>query len=112
MIPLDGTKTPQENAVRYFEKYEKLKRTCEALTELTRETKEEIDYLESVSSSLDIAREESDLVQIKDELREAGLVKKRGPKDKNPKPSASPSTTFPPTDFISMWEKTIFRMKS
>ena len=88
--PLDGTKTPQENAVRYFEKYEKLKRTCEALTELTRETKEEIDYLESVSSSLDIAREESDLVQIKDELREAGLVKKRGPKDKKSKTVSLP----------------------
>ena len=49
--------TPQENAKRYFDKYGKLKRTCEALTELTRETKEEIDYLESVSASLDIARE-------------------------------------------------------
>lgn len=47
-IPLDPTKTPQENAQRYFAKYNKQKRTFEALSELSRETKDEISYLESV----------------------------------------------------------------
>ena len=89
-IPLDDTMTPQENAKRYFDKYGKLKRTCEALTELTRETKEEIDYLESVSASLDIARNEEDLTQIKEELRESGFVRKRNPRDKKPKITSVP----------------------
>ena len=44
-IPLDTTKTPLENAQRYFEKYNKQKRTFEALSELTEETKEDITYL-------------------------------------------------------------------
>ncbi|MCI8551141.1 MAG: fibronectin/fibrinogen-binding protein [Lachnospiraceae bacterium] len=89
-IPLDDTMTPQENANKYFERYGKLKRTCEALTELIQETKSEIDYLESVSTALDIAEEEADLLQIKEELREAGFVKKRGPKDKKAKISSVP----------------------
>ena len=38
-IPLDETLSAQENAKRYFDKYSKLKRTCEALTELIQETK-------------------------------------------------------------------------
>ena len=38
-IPLDPAKTPQENAQRYFAKYNKQKRTFEALSELSRETK-------------------------------------------------------------------------
>ena len=44
-IPLDENKSAVENAKRYFEKYAKLKRTFEALTEQTKETKEEIDRI-------------------------------------------------------------------
>ena len=82
--------TPQENAKRYFDKYGKLKRTFEALTELTKETKEEIDYLESVSAALDIARGEEDLTQIKEELREAGFIKKRGLQEKKARITSVP----------------------
>lgn len=75
-IPLDDTKTPQENAQKYFDKYNKLKRTFEALTELIQETMNEIEHLESVSTSLDIALSEEDLVQIKEELTEYGYIKR------------------------------------
>lgn len=75
-IPLDETKTPQENARKYFDKYNKLKRTYEALTDLIRETKEEIEHLESISTSLDIALSEEDLVQIKEELTEYGYIRR------------------------------------
>src|SRR5699024_8829084 len=70
--PLDEKKTPQENAKRYFEKYNKQKRTFEALSELIKETQDEVRYLESVSSALDFARTEDDLAQIKEELSESG----------------------------------------
>ncbi|MDE7029379.1 MAG: NFACT family protein, partial [Lachnospiraceae bacterium] len=59
-IPLDPMLSAGENAKKYFDKYQKLKRTCEALTTLTQETKEEIDHLSSVSTSLDIALKEED----------------------------------------------------
>ena len=75
-IPLDETKTPQENAQHYFEKYNKLKRTWEASVKLTEETKGEIEHLESISTALDIARSEEDLVQIKEELTEYGYIRR------------------------------------
>lgn len=83
-IPLDAQLTPQENAKKYFDKYNKLKRTFEALTDLTLETKEEIEHLESISTSLDIAVSEEDLTQIKEELTQYGYIKKRhtGKKEK------------------------------
>ncbi len=76
-IPLDPMLTAGENAKKYFDKYQKLKRTYEALTTLTRETKEEIDHLSSISTSLDIALREEDLVQIKEELIESGYIRRR-----------------------------------
>lgn len=77
-IPLDETLTPKENAQKNFEKYNKLKRTYEALSTLTEETKAEIDHLESISTALDIALSEEDLVEIKEELVEYGYIKRKG----------------------------------
>ncbi len=77
-IPLDETLTPQENAKKYFDKYGKLKRTYEALSELTIQVKSEIDHLESILTALDIALLEEDLVQIKEELIESGYIRRKG----------------------------------
>lgn len=77
-IPLDPTLTPQENAQKYFEKYGKMKRTYEALSELTVQVKEEIEHLESILAALDIAMQEEDLVQIKEELIESGYIRRKG----------------------------------
>ena len=77
-IPLDPTLTAGENAKKYFDKYQKLKRTYEALTTLTQETKEEIEHLASISTALDIAQKEEDLVQIKEELIESGYIRRKG----------------------------------
>lgn len=82
MIPLDSTKTPQENSQKFFDKYNKQKRTYEALVSLIEETHDEIVYLESVSNALDIALSEDDLNQIKEELIDAGYVKRKFTKKK------------------------------
>ncbi len=76
-IPLDPAKTPLENAQRYFAKYNKQKRTFEALSELCKETKDDITYLESIQTSLDIALTEDDLAGIKEELAESGYIKRK-----------------------------------
>lgn len=77
-IPLDDTMTPIENAKKYYDKYNKLKRTGEALSKFVVETKNELDHLESILTSLDIARKEEDLVQIKEEMIESGFVRRKG----------------------------------
>lgn len=77
-IPLSGDLTPMENAKKYFDKYGKLKRTYEALSVLTKETEEELHYLESVAVALDMAKSEDDLWQIREELVSSGYIKKKG----------------------------------
>lgn len=77
-IPLDPTLTAIENARRYFEKYNKLKRTYEALSQLTVEVRDEISHLESISAALDIALHEEDLAQIREELAESGYIRRKG----------------------------------
>ena len=77
-IPLDPLLSPSENAKKYFDKYGKLKRTFEALSQLTLEVKAEIDHLESIQTALDIAQQEEDLAQIKDELIESGYIRRKG----------------------------------
>ena len=80
-IPLDKDKTAMENASSYFNRYNKLKRTYEALTDLIVETKNQIDHLESILTSLDMATSETDLTEIKEELIEYGYMKRKGPKN-------------------------------
>ncbi len=81
-IPLDETMTPMENAKKYFEKYNKLKRTYEALSVYIKETKEALDYMESVRLSLDLALTEDDLNAIKEELIESGYLRRHIEKGK------------------------------
>ena len=77
-IPLDPTLSAQENAKKYFDKYGKLKRTFEAVTKLLAETGAEVEHLESIQTSLDMALSEEDLVQIKEELVESGYIRRKG----------------------------------
>ncbi len=77
-IPLDPLLSAGENAKRYFDKYGKMKRTFEALSELTKEVESEIAHLQTIHTALDIAVLEEDLVQIKEELIENGYLKRKG----------------------------------
>ncbi len=89
-VPLDPTLTPMENAKKYFDRYGKLKRTCEAVGSLIEETREEIDYLASVANSLDLARTEADLSQIREELIGSGYIRPRGAQKKRQPARSSP----------------------
>lgn len=75
-VPLDPQLTPHENSVKYFERYNKLKRTFDALSVQIKETKDELEHLDSISTSLDIAVSEDDLVQVKEELIQYGYIKR------------------------------------
>ena len=86
-IPLDPTLSPNQNAKKYFDKYTKLKRTAEALDEQIKEVSEAVSQLESIESALEIAENEADLAQIRQELVDSGYLKahyngKKGRRDK------------------------------
>ncbi len=76
-IPLDPTIPAMANSVRYFDKYNKLKRTKEAVTGLIAETSADIEHLRTVLASLDIASSDDDLAQIRDELSQCGYIRKK-----------------------------------
>ena len=81
---MDKDLTAIENGKKYFEKYTKLKRTAESLTEIIKDVQEEVTHLESILTALDIAVDESDLTQIKQELMDSGYIKAKytGKKEK------------------------------
>ena len=74
---MDPTVSPIENAKKYFNKYSKLKRTSEALETIIVETKNSIDYLESINVAIDMATTEDDLKAINEELVQTGFIKKK-----------------------------------
>ena len=75
-VPLDSQLSAHENSVKYFDRYAKLKRTWEALSVQIQETKDELEHLDSISTALDIAVSEDDLIQLKEELIQFGYIKR------------------------------------
>ena len=102
-IPLDPTLSAIENGKKFFAKYNKLKRTFEALSVQTKETQNEIAHLESISSALDIATSNEDLSQIKEELIQFGYLKRRGPVGKKKKQLSSKPMHFISSDGFHMY---------
>ncbi len=76
-IPLDQQKSPMENAAAFFERYGKLKRTFENLTTLIEETRTGKEHLESIMTALELAEDEEDLAQIRQELMQTGYIRQR-----------------------------------
>ena len=76
MIALDKALTPNQNAQRYFKRYQKLKEAVKYLTELIEETKATILYLESVETVLSQAGLE-EIAEIREELIQTGFIRRR-----------------------------------
>ncbi|HGD0680338.1 TPA: NFACT family protein [Streptococcus agalactiae] len=75
-ISLDRALTPNQNAQRYFKKYQKLKEAVKHLKGIISDTENIITYLESVETSLNHASME-DINDIREELVETGFIKRR-----------------------------------
>ncbi len=82
-VPLDPHKTPSQNAQKYYNRYNKLKRTEEAVTVQIAETREEAAYLESMFRALEIADCEKDIENIRQELAANGYIRKSRGKKRN-----------------------------
>ena len=81
-IPLRKDQSAQENAKRYFEKYDKLKRTEENVTQQLAETRRELEHLSSIETALDLADGEGDLREIRREMADFGFIRKSQSKEK------------------------------
>ncbi|MBR1815806.1 MAG: NFACT family protein [Lachnospiraceae bacterium] len=102
-IPLNPDKSVLENGKSYYERYNKLKRTYEALSVLCNETKDELTYLLSVQNSLEIAEGEGDLADIRRELIESGYIRKSYNKSKTKNPTKSKPLHYISSDGYHMY---------
>ena len=75
-IALDKALTPNQNAQKYFKRYQKLKEAVKYLTDLIEETKATILYLESVETVLNQAGLD-EIAEIREELIETGFIRRR-----------------------------------
>lgn len=75
-ISLDLALSPNQNAQRYFKKYQKLKEAVKHLSGLIEETKQSIHYFESVEYNLSQANLD-EIEDIREELVQAGFMKRR-----------------------------------
>ena len=73
-IPLNPMLSPSQNAQRAYKLYNKAKTARAVLTEQIRIWEAELDYLAGVQSFLDRAECEQDLVEIREELYNAGYA--------------------------------------
>ena len=76
VIALDKALTPNQNAQRYFKRYQKLKEAVKHLTSLIEETRNTILYLESVETALAQASL-TEIAEIREELIQTGFIRRR-----------------------------------
>lgn len=76
-VRLDVNLTPAQNAQKYYARYNKQKRTEEAVTRQLAATREEVAYLESIMDSIELSDCEQDLMDIREELSQTGYVRQQ-----------------------------------
>lgn len=84
-IPLDPTLSAAKNSIKYYNKYNKLKRTATALNELIPITRQEIEYLNGISMYLEKLKSKDDISALKDDLIQNGFLNKKSLRKNNNK---------------------------
>lgn len=92
-IQLDPARTPNQNAQKYFQRYQKLRNAVKVVGQQIESAKNEIRYLESVLDQLELASPR-DLKVIREELLAQGYIKQRHKHQKKEKRSK-------PEEFVS-----------
>ncbi|AGB40884.1 putative RNA-binding protein, snRNP like protein [Halobacteroides halobius DSM 5150] len=76
-IELDPELTPAENAQRYFEKYEKAKKSVKYLRREAKKAKAEFEYLQQVEVNINQSETLAELQEIEKELVQEGYIKEQ-----------------------------------
>lgn len=84
-IALDVTKTPQQNAQKYYKDYAKAKTADKMLRVQIENSTEELSYLETVADEIQRAESEQDLSSIRQELISEGYLKENKSEKNNRK---------------------------
>ncbi|MBA1333777.1 MAG: Fibronectin/fibrinogen-binding protein [Firmicutes bacterium] len=102
-IPLNPNLTPSENAQRFFREYGRKKRTVENLSSHIENTKNEIQYLESLLFNIEKSTDMEMLAEIRSELLREGLIKDRDAKSGEKTPERSKPLRFISCDGLDIF---------
>ena len=89
-IQLDPLLTPQQNAAKYYKRYNKAKTAERYLTEQMAIARRDLHYLESVLEEIAEGETEQDFLDIREELRAAGFLRKQKTGKKERKHTSKP----------------------
>lgn len=89
-IQLDPLLTPQQNAAKYYKRYSKAKTAEKYLSEQMEIARRDLHYLESVLEEIAEAETELDFLDIRNELQEAGFLRKQNKGKKEMKRTSHP----------------------
>lgn len=92
-IDLNPALSPNQNAQKYFQKYQKLKNAVKIVKQQISQTEREIAYLDSVLSQLELAGP-MDIDTIKEELIQEGYIKKRNLKKRSKETKSLPEKFY------------------
>lgn len=92
-IKLDPQKTPAQNAQWYFSQYQKLKNRKIHLAKQIPATEQEIIYIDSILSQLEIASS-NEIEEIRDELQSEGYLKKQRQKKRKKRKESNPEKYY------------------
>ena len=101
VIPLDSRLSPNDNAQKYYKKYQKAKAARDMAAEQREKTLEELEYLEGQLDNLDKCTGDSELRELSDELMNEGYIKR--PKGKGQRLPASKPMCFISSDGIEIY---------
>ena len=102
VISLDPTRTPAENAQRYFARYRKAQRAADIIPQQRRDVLLQLEYLNQLSLDLELAESRPEIDAVRDALHEAGLGGKSVPSKRGRKkaPVGQPRRFTAPGGFI------------
>lgn len=86
-VKMDPLLSPKENAEKYFKKYDKEKKTLNAVKPQVKELEEELKYLQSLYDEIDLCKEIYDITEVEEELIGEGILKSGKKEKKNKKPT-------------------------
>ncbi len=89
-VQLDPLMTPQQNAAKYYKRYTKAKTAEKYLSEQMEIARRDLHYLESVLEEIAEGETEQDFIDIRNELRDAGFLRKQTKGKKEMKRVARP----------------------
>lgn len=90
-IKLAPDLTANENAQKYYKRYNKLKRAQAEIKEQLKLTEEAVEYLGSIDIALKLVQTRAEVAEIKAELAAAGFITVKNTKNKMPQAKSTPT---------------------